>query len=91
MVAGLLVLAGRRRLADDDGQFLSNEEMADYEGLEEGAALATAREAEKKAAEGGPDSARWRKQATEARLRSLGAGDAKHEYQARAAINRVGG
>jgi hypothetical protein len=84
------VHAWRRHLADDSGRFYTHEEWAAYQAFQEAAATAVAVEAERKAAEGGPDAARWRREALEARDRASGAARVKREYEWRASLKRSG-
>jgi hypothetical protein len=58
-----------RHLADDSGRFYTHEESAAYQAFQEAAATAVAVEAEQRAGEGGPVSARWLRDAAEARDR----------------------
>jgi hypothetical protein len=76
----------RRHLADDRGRFYTHEESVSYHAFQEAAATAVAVEAERKAAEGGPDAARWGHEAAEARHRASVAAKAKREYAWRASL-----
>jgi hypothetical protein len=82
------VHAWRRRLADDSGRFYTHEESAAYQAFQEAAATSVAVEAERKAAAGGPDAARWRREAVEARDRASVAAKARREYEWRASLKR---
>jgi hypothetical protein len=91
VVAGAFVWyldAQERRLADDSGLFYTHEESVAYLAFQESAALLVASEAERKAAEGGPDTARWRREAVEARRIAAAASKSKREYERRVAIKR---
>ena len=88
LASALGVHAWRRHLADDSGQFYTHEESAAYQAFQEAAATAVAVQAERKAAEGGPDAARRLREAAEARDRASVAARAKREYEWRASLKR---
>jgi hypothetical protein len=84
------VHAWRRHLADDSGRFYTHEESAAYQAFQEAAATRVADEAERTAAEGGPDAARWERVADDARDRASAAARAKRDYEWRASLKRSG-
>jgi hypothetical protein len=88
IAAGWAVHERRRRLADDRGAFYTHEEWAAVLAFQESAARSVAREAEQKAAEGGPDTAHWVAEARAARLQASEAGKARREYEWRASLKR---
>ena len=88
LVSGWVAHDRRRRLADDRGRFYSHEEWAELHAFLESATLKHAREAEQKAAAGGPKAERWAREAAELRAMSSEHAKAKREYQWRAGLKR---
>ncbi len=80
----------RHRLADNSREFYTHEEMAEYQAFLEAVAARHAREAEERAAAGGPEAPGWAGEASEARRRAATHSELKREYRWRAALKRDG-